>query len=914
MTARQFDSPFLLRTKLNPPRVREGFIVRSRLQDRLERGVDRRLTLVSAPAGYGKSSLVQHWLTMADRRFAWLSLDEHDASLANFIGYLAAAVQTVYPEAVSTTRSLLQGPSLPEARRLADIFLGDLEELPGSLTLVLDDYHVVQSEDVQAFMTRLVQQLPEQVHLVLVSRSDPVLALSKLRGRGQLTEIRGLDLRFTYGEAREFFERNIGGPLADEIVTLVVERTEGWPVGLQLAAVSLRENEDREDFARRFSESGHRLVTDYLLTEVLEDLSEAQRSLMFRTAILNRFCPSLCEVVDEDSAGRADGEAFIKKLWGSNLFLVSLDNEGNWYRYHHLFRDLMRHRLRQTCSKAEIAACHLRASEWFEKEGLLDEAIIHAVEAGDAQRAAQLVEAHINDALNQEDWRHLQRWLEFLPEPLLQRPMLLVAQASLQQFQYKVAAMIPLLEAAERGLDDGTTNYTPDQEVFVRGSIAAHRAMSFVQGSPERNVAMASQALEDLPADALYLRGLAEFWTIYGLQRVGQTQAAVAFAQAALQRQFGRPDARTFRLLLGLGAVHYSETNLSALEAVATTYWQVAQESEQLVSLGWSDFLLGWAHYQRNELDSAACCFNRVIGIRYGAHGRAVIDCYTGLALTLQAQRQDSAALAVARDLRGFLLDRGMVGFLAIADALMLRLAIGQGNQRIMPRAFADPVTQMALDLWLLPALTEIQASLADPVRGQLDAAQETLRICRGLAEDWHSTRRLLEIGAMETLLHAARGEKGAALITLRETVSLGEAGGALRVFVDAGRGLRSYLRQLLDEGFARDYVRQILHTFDTPTLEAPKPALAPVLDVESQGHARALDGLLTNREVDVLLLVEQRLTNKEIAARLAISPDTVKKHTISVHRKLGVKNRRQAVARARALGILPENSWTEFS
>jgi len=356
------EATTLIRTKLNRPQAVSDLVERPRLVEKLNKGLARKLMLVSAPAGYGKSTVVSAWVETIDFLSAWLSLDEYDDDLTMFGIYVTEAVRTAYPNACQTVTSLLQRQALPLPIRLADAFLFDLEALSGQLALVLDDYHTIQSLDVQAFMKRVVQRLPAHVHLVVISRVDPPLNLPRLRARQQLVELRSDELRFTPEEAKALLHQIAGEPISDEITTLLTERTEGWPVGLQMAGMSLRNSSDRNAFAQRFEQSRHRMVVEFFLSEVLDELPQAQRTHMLQVSIVDRFCAELCETVGETWAADCSGEVFTTKLVRSNLFTIALDDDGVWFRYHHLFRDLLRHRLRQTYSEEAIVQMHQRAS------------------------------------------------------------------------------------------------------------------------------------------------------------------------------------------------------------------------------------------------------------------------------------------------------------------------------------------------------------------------------------------------------------------------------------------------------------------------------------------------------------------------------------------------------------------------
>lgn len=879
-------------------------MARPRLFNRMAEGEQGRLTLVSAPPGYGKTTLVSHWVQQSGAPHAWLSLDEHDAGLVTFVSYFVGAVRTVYPEALAAAAALLETSPVSDPLRLADIVLADLESLPGPIILALDDFHAVQSQPVLAFLDRVVQHLPADVHLVLISRSDPLLPLAQLRGRGQITEIRTSDLRFSEAEARALIEGVTGRQLPGEVAALLAERTEGWPVGLQLASLSLRESQDPLGLVQRFAASSDRLVAEYLVSEVLGRLPDRQRRLLVRMSVLDRVCGALCEAISEGELQPGEGNAVLAAMWGANLFLIALDGEGRWHRFHHLFLELLRRELPQLYTEQEIAAMRLRACAWCESQGLIEEAIGYAVQAGDDGQAAGLVDAHLHEALNREDSRRLDGWLQALPESVLGRPDILIAQAFRELLRARYDVMFTLAEAAEAELETGRGDHTPAQLQAWLGAINALRSIhAYTGGRAADCMAYAGLALQQLPPEMIYARSQAELYYLFSLEMTGRRREAIAAAEAALGAQAGRRDARTGRLMLALASTHYTTADLPALFAIVASYRRFAAEGGFRFSLGWANFGLGWVHYQRNELAAAEACFRAVADDRYAVVGRCAIDGLTGLALTLHAQGRGQEAHLVVDELRRLITDRGMLPSAPIADALALRLRLDRGEPPGIEWPTSDALGQPTPDLWITPDMVAARAHAFSGSAERLDAAALLLGRCREAAELRHSERWLIEIGSTEALLHQARGDEAAALAALREAVRLGETGGALRLIADAGPRLAPLLRRLQSEGVAPAYVARILAVISPHQLAPPETRLPP--------PRREPGDLLTNRELDVLLLLERRMTNKEIAERLNVTPDTVNKHAISIFKKLGADNRRQAVARARDLGILSPSPST---
>ncbi|MFN2178130.1 MAG: LuxR C-terminal-related transcriptional regulator [Candidatus Promineifilaceae bacterium] len=893
------EQDYLLQTKLYPPRVPELLVQRQALVSRINGRHAAPVTLISAPAGYGKSTLVSQWLSASGMSFAWLSLDEYDRRLDIFVRYLVGAIQTVVPGFGRETLNLLELARLPSPERLAEMLLFDLNSVTETFFLVLDDYHTVAEESIHRLLIRLLQHLPPVLRLVIISRADPPLILPRLRGRGMLRELRGSDLRFSPEEAALLLQQIVGRPVETETVNIISEHSEGWPVALRMAAMSLRAEDDPGEFTRRYAAGGQKLVSDYLLGEVLEHMPDDQRDLLLRTAVVDRLCAPLVEVLSGDAEAPIKGHDFLEGLWSANFFLIALDVQGTWYRYHHLFRELLLQQLHLLVPEREITAMHLEVSSWFAKAGYIEEAILHALEAGRPQIAAKLVEDNVHRVMNQEEWRRIDRWLALLPDEARARPGILAIQVMIAQIRYQLEAMISLIDAAHNGLQSAAYDYTPQEREAWMGVLNACRASTVMAtNTPQDSLRYAVLGLKQLEARALYVRSLCELWHVLALQQSGEPRQALRVVRRKLARQAGPTSVRTGRLMLAYCGVFYAEADLAGLRGAAVEFLYMAQRIEHPLSYGWANFFLGWCAYQENRLQEALDYFSRLLEDRYRIHVRAALDGISGIALTYGALGDRERAAETIHLLRDYIMEQGAIRLVPIADSLAVRLHLENPRGDALPGRADQAAGHFAADLWEMPLLTACLRELDRPGEQRLAAVEQTLALSRESAQSRCMKRQLLRIGGLQTLLHHARGEHELALLALREAVLLGVPGGTLRVFVDLGTGLVPYLKTLRDQGTAIDYINRILAAYRPgevcePVAAPPLPAPVPLL------------ADLTNREMDVLLLLAQRLTNKEIAAELHISPLTVKKHAISLYQKLHVENRRQAAARAREAGII---------
>ncbi|HSR34033.1 MAG TPA: AAA family ATPase, partial [Anaerolineae bacterium] len=480
----------ILTTKLYRPRISGELVARPRLVERLEARRDRPLTLVSAPAGYGKTTLVSDWLEACDCPTAWLSLEEDDNDLVRFLTYLLAAVETMFPNAVTETRSLLDAAGMPPPLVLSRGLINELDRVECPFILVLDDYHHIDDVSVHDLLNELLTHPPPPMHLVLISRTDPPLNLAQLRARRQVTEVRTNELRFTKAETAAFVQQEMGMPVDDRAVTALLQRMEGWVTGLRLLTLSLRHRGSVDISPARLS-GNVSYVMDYLVAEVLDNQPPAIYDCLLRTAILDRISAPLCEAVcfdeaetpgssfgtarSEVDAGGMSGQAFVAWLLENNPFLVRLDDSGEWYRYHHLLRELLQSRLEQRLGVDGIAALHRRASAWFARNHLMDEALHHALAAGEPEAAVHLVAQHRHNLIDREQWQRLERWLRLFDQATIEaRAELSIIEAWVHNVHGRWPEELATLARVEMLL--AGTEMAPEVADPIRGEINLLRA------------------------------------------------------------------------------------------------------------------------------------------------------------------------------------------------------------------------------------------------------------------------------------------------------------------------------------------------------------------------------------------------------------------------------------------------------
>jgi len=881
----------ILATKLYIPSPRPKVVLRPRLIAQLNDGLHQnqnfgcKLTLISAPAGFGKTTLVSEWVAGCQRPVAWFSLDEGDNDPARFLTYLVSALQTIDVNIGKGVLGILQSPQPSPTESILTTLLNDITTISDSFILVLDDYHVIDSKPVDQALVFLVEHLPPQMHMVIATREDPPLPLARLRVRGQLTELRAADLRFTPAETADFLNQVKGLNLSAEDIDALEIRTEGWIAGLQLAALSMQGYEDVTGFIQSFTGS-HHYILDYLVEEVLGLQPERVQTFLLHTSILDRMCGSLCDAVLLDPS--VSGQETLEYLERANLFIVPLDSERRWYRYHHLFTELLRQRLSQSAfsgnKEGGVAEYHIRASQWYEDNDLEIEAFQHAAASNDIERAARLVEGKGMPLQFRGALAPVLIWLASLSTTVLDaRPSLWVMYASALSMTGQLTGVEPKLQAAEAvlqgaELDDKTRN--------LIGHIAAIRALlAAVQNQVDVIIAQSHRALEYLHPDNLAVR-TATIWflgTAYHLQG-DRAAAGRCYTEAIAISQASGNLVINLNATTGLGKVQEMGNQLYR---AAETYRRVLQLVGDSSQPAGCEAQLGLARilYEWNDLDAAEQHGQQSLQLAQQIENtNRAVSCEVFLA-SLKLARGDVAGAAAmlaqtnkAVDQHNFV---NRIPEVATAQVLVLLRQGDLAAAAQLVHTHQLPISQAQVHL----AQGDASAALAalEAVRRQMEA------------NGWED--ELLKIMVLQAVAFHAHAEKDKAMQLLGDALALAEPGGFIRIFVDEGQAMAQLLFEAAEHGVMPDYVGKLLAAFqavaqtseDKPNLPLAQPLIEP----------------LSQRELEVLQLIAQGLSNRQISERLFLALSTVKGHSRIIFDKLQVQRRTEAVARARELGML---------
>jgi len=902
----------ILATKLYIPAPRPNIVLRPRLIKQMNEGLHRKLTIISASAGFGKTTLVSDWVSRCKRRVAWLSLDEEDNDPARFLAYLITALQTIIPNIGAEVLRMVQSAQPPPLESILTILLNEIATIPDNIIFVLDDYHVIEDKEVGKVLTFLLEHLPPQMHLVITTREDPNLPLARLRARGQLTELRAVDLRFTQEEAAEFLDQVMGLNISAEDIAVLEARTEGWVAGLQLAAISMQGHKDTSNFIKSFTGS-HHFVLDYLVEEVLQQQSKRIQDFLLCTSILDSMCGPLCDAVFSDVS--SFGQDTLEHLEHTNLFIIPLDNERYWYRYHHLFGNILRQRLEKSRTRKEIAGYHLHASEWYEKNNDPTHAFHHAVAAGDFSRAAMLAEMYwqgMNEIFQMAAWLG---WVKQLPDELiLFRPVLCTQIAWGYMDISDVDASESRLRDAERCLE------TPPNEMVIVAedqfrSLPARIAIARTYNAQTLHdfptaVRYAELALKLAPEEDHFMRSQTAailggmYWAngdldaacksmsdwIENAQKSGYFIFAVAsgsgMADIQTEQGYLREALKTYHRSLQIAAEHEAE----ARQVIAHHHLGLALLYHEM-----GDEQVASQHFQK--------------GLELGSY--SLLHDWTYRKYRAQAQIKASegdfdSALDLLENAKRFY-GKSLIPNTQPVDAIKARIHLKQGQ---LPKAEAWVHEQGLSTEDNLSYLREFEhITLARVLIAEYQSNREERIVQEGLhllerlmtaAENQNRMGSMLQILMVTALAHHAVDSTPQAFASLERSLQLAAPEGYFRIFIDEGEPMRALLSAFhawIEKQSRSQY--QELRVYTGKLLSAfAQPA----------GAGKPVSGLveaLSPRELEVLRLIAQGLSNNEISRKLFLALNTIKGHNRMIFGKLQAQNRTEAVARARELGLL---------
>ena len=883
----------LLNTKLYIPTCQAHLIQRPRLIELLDQGCHSKVTIISTPTGYGKTTLLCQWLSGCGFPITWLALDKADNDPIRFLLYLVAALQRIEPNLGDDVFNALEstglsiGSSISSLIPLLTLLINDISMIQHHFIFVLDDYHHIESQHVHDIVSYILDNQPLPLHMVIATQVDPPLPVARLRAQGQLVELRAVDLRFTPREASTFLNDVMNLALTQEQVNALVQRTEGWVAGLQLAGISMQAHKDKTAFIEAFTGS-HHYIMDYLLEEVLNHQNDLLREFLLRTSILERMTGNLCNAL----TGRSDGQEVLERLEQNNLFVIPLDDQRHWYRYHHLFADVLQSRLQQFHPEIMLEL-HRRASEWFTANGFLEEAIFHSVSGKDLENAAGLIEQNAMAMLKHGELVTLLNWIKPLEVLSEDRPWLGIYKSWALALTGQFDASEIWLRKAERAIQRANQNSRSE----IQGHIEAIRAYNAeARGHADLTISHATKALQLLPENNQAVRSVVTFTLATAYRLIGDhTQAIKALEDAR------RASHRSGNRYLELGAVFtladitYDQGKLhQALDIYRETLRLATKSSgQELPAAGMAYFGLGLIYYQWNELDVAERNIQQAIDLcRRWGHFVNLVASLVMFSRIKQARGDlESAQQAIqkAEELnRKYALALRAESWVT---AFRVRLWLAQGNLEAATCWAKESGITIADEFSYLREAEYLTLGHVYLANEEYDKVLELSQWLQNATEKTDRIGSLIEALIIGALSFQAKNNFARALESLEKALSLAQPGGYIRVFINEGSPMAELLRRAGSRGIEAQFVAKLLPKFTQNY-------------TDTEAIVQALIEPLSKRELEILHLLADGLSNLEIANKCIITIGTVKAHTASIYRKLSVSNRMQAVARARELNL----------
>lgn len=906
----------ILQTKLHPPRVAHGPILRPQLFELLDAGENNPLTLVSAPPGYGKSVLLATWLVEREPTFGWVSLDEGDNDLKVFLQYFIAAIQKQNPGSCQSIANLVNNPQPLDHTHLAAHLTEEILVSNLPVLVVLDDFHRIRNKEIHEFVSELIQKPPPLFRLIILTRRDPPLPLNTLRSQGGLTEIRMQDLRFQIDETTQFLSPVSDSPLSDATLKNLDKHLEGWAAGIRLVSLNLRYCEDVNQFLGELKGSPQ-AIREYLMNEVLEHQPAMFRQCLLKVSTLDRFCAELCKdlCISSDPTLEAQcqkmhGEGnfpLMDMLLESNLFMISLDDEGKWYRFHHLFQDFLLDRLKKETESTAFKALYCHAADWFERNNLIEEAVSYSLRGADPSEAVKLVRKYRHPFVQLEQDVRFSRLIDMLPPELAaEEPEFLLHQAWLVM-EFLELDTETVLDRAEQLINKLPANSKNLNR--LKGEVETMRSVQYSEATDyleaRRRVETALTLLDE---DQLTERGVAVIIQVFTLQMEGRMNEAQAVIFAAFEDPHIQETAFHTRMLASLCFLHWLEADFKGMLPVIKELDQLGRKLDFPETIAHALSFKGIIHYERNEIDEAEDPLTEVVEKYFEVNLKNSTHSAFALALVYEAQKRPEEARALAEKMIRQALEVKNASLLLAAEAFMADINLRHGKMAdasLWAKNFKQDPNRSAYRFFV-PHLTLIKIFMAENNPKSLKKASALTAQLEEIYTKIHNTRVLIHVLILKSLCLQRNNEESAALDALSQAVQLAQPGGIIRPFIGASMELIPLLNRLKLDAEGIEYVGRILSGFSgLQDRGSDKSQMEPPI-------TRAIDDPLidplTDRELEILQLLTLRLSNKEIAERLFIAPGTVKRHTNTIYRKLNVHGRRDAVAKARGLGFISEN------
>ena len=893
----------VLKTKLHRPPITKDLVLRSELIENISLNKHLPLSLVSAPAGYGKSIIISNWIEITNEKYAWLSLDEEHNNLHIFLKYLVAAIRLSYPETLASMDAFLKNVDLPPVKVLAYELINQLDEIPDEFTIVLDDYHAIQEESVHELINNFLEFPPENIHLVVITRIDPPLRVTHLRAYNRIHELRVSDLSFNKTEIAKLYKTLNNTDLKDETVLHILDKTEGWIVGLRLAYLYASEAKDINTVLLKMK-GDVRLISNFLFEEVLSKQPPFILQYLLSSAILNRFNAELIEAINTPNNGsRENGEEFIRKIVHANLFLIPLENDFSWFRYHHLFQELLKKQLEVRMEVDDINKLHIRAGKWFESKGLIDEAIRHYIAGNDLGAAAKIIEQQRMEKLEDDKWYELAGWVELIPEEIrLDNPVLLLIEAWICYERSQVDELISLVDRLDVLLQGEEFDEKLLGELYF-----FHGFFAYFTRESAKSREYLMKALEKLEGTYGYIQGELELMLGIANLRCGKQDSAINGLKSSLSKAPPSDILYHSRLLGGLSFVYMIMGELVKAEDTIRQMRDLAVKMRGEHTLSWATYMLAWTNFQAFNIDQAIENFEIAASKKYIGHSRVSSDALAGLMLTYQIMNRPDEADKTMNLLLDYTKLQGDPECILVAESTKARLALL--NDDITQafnwaRTYEQKPDPGMMFFWIeCPLMTKVRVFIAEGSAESLAIALNLLNELYQLAETGNFTSCKLEIMVLQSIAYEKSGDSDRAPEVMKTVIDLAAPKGWIRSFIEAEATIVEVLKRLKASYGSHGFIDKILALRSGLQLSKKEGSALGVK--KAPGSIIKNGQALSIRELEVLNFVADGFRNKEIANKLFVSEVTIKKHLYNIFKKFGVNNRIHMVQKAKEIGIV---------
>lgn len=894
----------MLQTKLHRPPITREHVYRNHLIDFLDKNLYKPLTLVSAGAGYGKSTLISSWLEKSKVPYSWVSLNDDDNDLRTFIDFIFASIKKTFPKSLGQLNDSLKAAVLPPLNVISEILINGLDEIDKEFVLVLDDFHLIQNNQINQLIGKLLSFPPQNMQLVIISRNDPFLNLNSLRAYSRMNEIRMAELCFTENEIIKLFMNLLNVEIKTDIAHKLMQKTEGWITALRITSLIVKKDEDVNEAIKKI-DSISPITSVFLINQVVLSQPELIQKFIFKMSILDKFCDEMLDDFfhfdSDDSTERKTGKDVIHTLLNANLFTISLDNDGKWYRFHHLFQEILQNQLKNQHSIEDINAYHIEASEWFDKNGFIEAALKHALIADKIPVIVSIIEKFRNELINNEQWNRIDHILKLIPINIIEiNPILLCTKAWHLEYRGQLLEAFECMDKAKLLLEK--TSLISSKRDEIEGEIAVMKSQNFlVFGNSKKAFEFAMSGLKLVPVHSSLIRSYAITFLVVLYQMEFELKKGLKIVEKLVKENPLFPSSKA-RILFGYSVAYWLECKIHKARPSALLCFELGQKHKVQDAKIFGGFILGAIHYANNELSEAEKYLQNIVSDPYSCRPLFLVNSGFILALINFYRGQNNEANKIIDKLILHISKSNDILSLNLLRSFKVELSIKNGDVSKAKLLNRDISYDQIPHLWFyyLPHLTNIKLLLAENTTESLEKAVVLITQIDEYFKKINKISGRIQLLALHALILNRQGKNDAAIAKLTESISFVNPEESVRVYIDLGSGMKKLLSKLPDNSKINLQVKSILNAFphsEIKSIQLPKDPSLKKMEYNT----------LSFREIEVLKLVSNGLRNKEIAEKLFVSTNTIKKHLYNTSQKLLVNKRFEMVNKAKRLGILDE-------